>query len=163
MNLKKQNVINVKRITISKLNKIIDMNTYTHTFNNPKPPPQIKIGYTLAKVEKYIPNHRTCLNCQKYRHLKEACSRKPVRVKCGVHEQDPTEDTCTNNLNCSNCNESHGTDSKHCKIWKKETRRLVEMPYVKPTFAKITKTPLNENQVNTQIKKKRKYRIAKPN
>ena len=27
------------------------MNTYILTFHNPKPPSEIKIGYTLAKVE----------------------------------------------------------------------------------------------------------------
>ena len=35
-----------------------------------------------------------------------------------------------------------------------EIRRLVEMAFIKPTFAKIKKTP-NENQINTQIKTKK--------
>ena len=134
-----------------------------HTFNNPNPPLEIEIGYMLVK--KYIPNPRRCYNCQKYGHLKEACSRKPVCVKCGAHEPDHI-----NNLNCSNCNESHRADSKLCKIWGKEreilkikftqnfsfleARRLVDMPFIKPSFAKITKTPPYKNQVNTQNKKK---------
>ena len=54
------------------------------------------------------------------RHLKQACSRKPVYVKCGAHEPDHTEDMCINNLNWSNCNESHGANSKLCKIRGKE-------------------------------------------
>ena len=33
-----------------------------------------------------------------------------------------------------------------------EARRLVEMFFIKPTFAKITKTSPNENQINTQVK-----------
>ncbi len=36
--LKKQNVIDVKMITIKKQNEIIETNTYVLTFNNPKPP-----------------------------------------------------------------------------------------------------------------------------
>ena len=56
--LKKQNVIDVKRITIKKQNEIIETNTYILTFNNPKPPLEIKIGYTVVKVETYIPNPR---------------------------------------------------------------------------------------------------------
>ena len=36
--LKKQNVIDVKRITIKKQNEIIETNTYILTFNNPKLP-----------------------------------------------------------------------------------------------------------------------------
>ena len=51
--LKKQNVIDVKRITIKKQNEIIETNTYILTFNNPKTPLEIKIGYTVVKVETY--------------------------------------------------------------------------------------------------------------
>ena len=90
--------------------------TWAHTvylWTTQKTPPEIKIRYTLAKMEKYIPNTRRCHNCQKYGHLKEACTRKPVCVKCGEHEPDPTEDMYTNNLNC---NENHRTDSKLCQI-----------------------------------------------
>ena len=49
--LKKQNVIDVKRITIKKQNEIIEANTYILTFNNPKTPLEIKIGYAVVKVE----------------------------------------------------------------------------------------------------------------
>ena len=59
-------------------------------------------------------------NCQKYGHLKEACSRKPVCVKSGAHEPDYAED----NLNCCNCNESYRADSKFYKIWGKEREIL---------------------------------------
>ena len=77
-NKKKQNVIDVKRIIIRKLTLMIDTNIFVFTFNNPKSLPEIKIGYILAKVEKYIPNPRRYNICQKYGCLKEVCSRKPV-------------------------------------------------------------------------------------
>ena len=68
-------------------------------------------------------------------------------------------------------------NSKHCKIWGKvrkiikikvtqnitflEVGRLVEIPFIKPTFTKIiTIQNPNENLVDTQIKTKR---IDKPN
>ena len=54
--LKKQNVIDVKRITIKKQSEIIETNTYILTFNSSKPPLEIKIGYTVVKVKTYIPN-----------------------------------------------------------------------------------------------------------
>ena len=118
--LKKQNIVDVKRITIRKLNQTINTNTYILTFNNPKPSPEIKIGYMLVKVEKYIQNPRRCYNYPKYVHLKKACTRKAVYIKCGAYEPDQPEETCKNNLHCSNCNESHRVDLKHCKIWLKE-------------------------------------------
>ena len=71
----------------------------------------------IAKVEKYIPDLRRCHNCQKYGLLKEACTRKPVCMKCGSHEPDHTEENC---LNSNNLNESHWDNSIHCKIWGKE-------------------------------------------
>ena len=94
--LKKQNVIDVKRITIKKQNEIIETNTYVLTFNNPKPPLEMKIGYTVVKVETYIPNPRRCHNCQKYGHLKEHCTRKQVCVKCGEQEPNHIEESCKN-------------------------------------------------------------------
>ena len=75
--------------------------------------------------------------------------------KSGAYEPDHTEDTFTNTLNCSKCNEIHTADSKLCKIWEKiefikikvtqnisfpEARRLIEMPFIKTAFSKITKT-----------------------
>ena len=91
--LKKQNVIDVKRISIKKKIEIIETNTYILTFNYLKPPLEIKIGYTVVKVETYIPNPRRCHNCQNYGHLKKHCTRKKVCVKCGEQEPNHIEDT----------------------------------------------------------------------
>ena len=92
-------------------------------------------------------------------------SRKPVCVKCGTYELDHLEEVCKKGLNCSNW-----ADSKHCKICEKESeilkikvilnitfpeaRKLVEKPFIKLTFAKITKSPSNPNgnQIDTLIK-----------
>ena len=87
--LKKQNVIDVKRITIKKQNEIIETNTYILTFNNPKPPLDIKIGYTVVKVQTYIPNPRRCHNCQKYGHLKQHCTRN----KCVLNVESRNQTT----------------------------------------------------------------------
>ena len=168
--LKKQNVIDVKRITIKKQNEIIETNTYVLTFNNPKPPLEMKIGYTVVKVEIYIPNPRRCHNCQKYGHLKEHCTRKQVCVKCGEQEPNHIEESCKNSLNCNNCKGNYRADSKYCKIWEREkeiikmkitknitfpeARRLIENPFNKLTFSQVTRTPSNqvENEAKTQIK-----------
>ena len=168
--LKKQNVIDVKRITIKKQNEIIETNIYILTFNNPKPPLEIKIGYTVVKVETYIPNPRRCHNCQKYGHLKQHCTRKQVCVKCGEQEPNHIEESCKNSLNCNNCKGNHRADSKYCKIWEREkeiikmkitknitfpeARRLIENPFNKLTFSQVTRTPSNqvENEAKTQIK-----------
>ena len=128
--LKKRNVINVKRITIKKQNEIIETNTYILSFNNPKTPLERKIGYTVVKVETYIPNPRRRHNCQKYGHQKEHCTRKQVCVKCGEQEPNHMEDSCKNSLNCNNYKGNHRADAKYCKIWERE-KEIIKMKITK--------------------------------
>ena len=92
MNKKKQNVIDVKRFAIRKLNQTIDTNTYILTFNKPKPPPEIKIHRADSKLGKIW-------------------EKESEILKIKVTQ----------------------------KISFLETRRLVEMLFIKPTFVKITK------------------------
>lgn len=101
--IKKQNIIDIKRISIKKNDRIIDTNTYIMTFDAPEPPQEIKIGYTISKVETYIPNPLRCFNCQRYGHGKNQCTRKLVCGKCGENDPNHTELTCPNETNCSNC------------------------------------------------------------
>ena len=61
--LKNQGVIDVKRITIKKVGKIIETNTYAMTFNQPTIPEEIKVGYTMERVEQFIPNPLRCYKC----------------------------------------------------------------------------------------------------
>ena len=64
--MKKQGVTEVKRVTIKKEGKLIETNTYIMTFDQPKIPKKIKVGYTMERVEQFIPNPLRCYNCQKY-------------------------------------------------------------------------------------------------
>ena len=58
--LKPQGVTDVKRVSIKRDNKIIHTNTYIMTFELPVIPPKIKIGYTVERVEQFIPNPLRC-------------------------------------------------------------------------------------------------------
>ena len=49
--MKKQGVTEVKRVTIKKEGKLIETNTYIMTFDQPKIPEKIKVGYTMERVE----------------------------------------------------------------------------------------------------------------
>lgn len=94
------------------------------TFDAPEPPQEIKIGYTISKVEKYIPNPLRCFNCQRYGHGKNQCSRKLVCGKCGENDPNHTELTCPNETNCSNCKQNHSAASRDCEVWKKEILKI---------------------------------------
>ena len=93
---KKQNVIDVKRIMIRKLNQTINTNIY---LQQSKTSIWNKIWRYDSKSGKYIPNPRRYHNCQKYRYLKEACTRKSICMKCEAYELDDTKETYKNNLN----------------------------------------------------------------
>ena len=77
--MKKQGVTEVKRVTIKKEGKLIETNTYIMTFDQPKIPKRIKVGYTMERVEQFIPNPLRCYNCQKYGHHEDNCRGNLLR------------------------------------------------------------------------------------
>ena len=71
--LKPQGVSDVKRISIKRNDEIINTNTYIFTFNKSQLPKEIKVGYSLIKINPYIPNPLRCYNCQKFGHHETKC------------------------------------------------------------------------------------------
>ncbi len=53
--LKPQGVTDVKKVSIKRDNEIIHTNTYIMTFELPVIPLKIKIGYTIERMEQFIP------------------------------------------------------------------------------------------------------------
>ena len=47
--MKKRGVTEVKRVSIKKGGKLIETNTYIMTFDQPKIPEKIKVGYTMEE------------------------------------------------------------------------------------------------------------------
>ena len=62
LNLKKQFVTDIKRISINKKNQIV--NTNIHTFNSPNLPPKLKIGYIIAKVCVCVSSSSSSSSCR---------------------------------------------------------------------------------------------------
>lgn len=77
-NLKKQQVKDVKRITIKK--KMVHLLKPTHilTFNSPVIPRDIRIGYSIAKVENYIPMPLRCYQC----HDTDTTKKLVLEIQC---------------------------------------------------------------------------------
>ena len=48
------------------------------TFEKPSIPKEIRIGYTIERVELYIPAPLRCFKCQKFGHHKEICRGRRV-------------------------------------------------------------------------------------
>ena len=123
--LSPQGVLKVNRFILKKDGKEIKTNTLFLTFDFPKPPEKIKLGYYIANVQPYIPNPLRCFQCQKFGHSKRWCKNKPACWKCGCEGHDGSE--CTSETTCClNCKGDHYTSSKSCPVWiqEKEIQRV---------------------------------------
>ena len=122
--MKKQGVTEVKRVTIKKEGKLIETNTYIMTFDQPKIPVRIKVGYTMERVEQFIPNPLRCYNCQKYGHHEDNCRGRQVCGKCAQQDPDHHIDNYDNPYKCANCRGDHPIYARSCESWKLEKEIL---------------------------------------
>ena len=120
--MKKQGVTEVKRVSIKKEGKLIETNTYIMPFDQPKIPERIKVGYTMERVEQFIPNPLRCYNCQKYSHHEDNCRK--VCGKCAQQDPDHHIDNCNNPYKCANCGGNHPVYARSCESWKLEKEIL---------------------------------------
>ena len=109
--MKKQGVTEVKRVTIKKEGKLIETNTYIMTFDQPKIPERIKVGYTMERV---------AINCQKYSHHEDNCRGRQICGKCAQQDLDHHIDNCNNPYKCANCGGDHPIFARSCESWKLE-------------------------------------------
>ena len=105
--MRKQGVTEVKRASIKKEGKVIETNTYIMTFDQPKIPEKIKVGYTMERIEQFISNPLRCYNCQKCGHHEDNCSGRLVCGKCGQQDSDHHSDKSDHPYKCVNCGGNH--------------------------------------------------------
>ena len=115
--LKDQDVIDVRRVTLKKGGQVIPTNTLFLTSNQPCLPKEIKVGYLKVKVDLFIPNPLRCFNCNGFGHTNQRCKSTAKGTQCG---KDKHEGGCDGPKICSNCNGSHASSAKDCPIWQKE-------------------------------------------
>ena len=118
--LKSQFVTDVKRITFNRNEETIATNTYILTFGKPQIPKELKVGYSIIKVNPYIPNPLRCYNCQMFGHHEQKCTKSAVCKKCGESGSDHLELSCSKPPKCANCKGNHPADSRECVTLKKE-------------------------------------------
>ena len=97
-----------------------ETNTYIMSFNTPKIPEKIKAGYTMERVEQYVPNSLRCYICQKYGHYEDNCRGREVYRKCGQQDPDPHINECKLPKEFANCDGDHLVYTRSSNIWKLE-------------------------------------------
>ena len=79
------------RFQFKKKGKTIKTKTYVMTFNTSKILTKIKVGYTIERVEQFVPNPLRCYICQKYDIMKtlveeKKCAGNVVKRSWPSHE-----------------------------------------------------------------------------
>ena len=166
MAFKEQGIKEYRRFTIRRNDETIQTHTYILTYEKPSIPKEIRIGFTIERVEQYIPTPLRCFKCQKFGHHKEICRGRQVCGKCGERDPDHMENEC-NSIKCANCHEEHPAFSRGCAIYEKEkeimfikhtknipfpdTRTIVEIYMGTKTYANVAQKVNQPPQDSTSI------------
>ncbi len=81
--LSSQGVTHVKRFVIKRDGNTIPTNTYLLTFSSATLPSKIKAGFTIMRVDTFIPNPLRCYKCKKYGHGAFNCTNRLLCHRCG--------------------------------------------------------------------------------
>ena len=151
--LEDQNVVTAHKVMATKNEIKTPTNTIFLTFNSPKLPTAIQVGYLNVKVEPYIPNPIRCFSCQKFGHLSKNCNKPPACANCGSIEHD--FNSCQQPSKCLNCDQEHPSSSKKCEKWilEKEiqkTKVTFNIPYHEARAKVIPNNRPSYSSVTTQ-------------
>ncbi|GFW02226.1 CCHC-type domain-containing protein [Trichonephila clavipes] len=81
-NMQAQNVCDVRRITIRRMDQVLNTKHLILTFNTPDLPQTVKMAYIRCPVRPYIPNTLRCFQCQRFGHSKTVCRGQPTCSRC---------------------------------------------------------------------------------
>ena len=114
-----------RRITRRRDGQITKTQSVSLTFNIPKMPSYVKLGYLIFETKPFIPPVVRCFNCQRIGHVADACRSHTRCVRCsGPHkfEECPDKDKVL----CCRCGEEHSSAYAGCKVMKEE-RKIQEV------------------------------------
>ncbi|XP_064462125.1 uncharacterized protein LOC135372449 [Ornithodoros turicata] len=170
VNLKDQQVIDVRKIKSRRNNEYITTRNVILTFDTPVLPEKLKVGYLTTDVRPYIPNPLRCFKCNRFGHAAGACTGRPCSARCGQEGHETKE--CDRAEHCVNCSENHPSYSRSCPKWKAEkevlhlkvtlnisyieARRRVSAFYAdkakeKPRITRATQTQVQSTKTQTDI------------
>ncbi|KAG0431326.1 hypothetical protein HPB47_021884 [Ixodes persulcatus] len=105
-------VISIRRLGKSETVKLV--------FSTDTLPEYITIGYSIYKTQPYIEKPRQCSKCNRFEHVRTACTRELRCGRCGG-PHDRTKCEAEDPL-CMNCNKAHNSTSRLCPAYKREQK-----------------------------------------
>ena len=129
-----QNVIQARRITITRDGIKRETNTIILTFQTAIIPKTLKVGYLKVPIDLYIPNPLQCYTCFKFGHHENRCNSGSDNKLCSRCAEPlsthgtPCADDCKKTLKCVSCGGGHMATSISCPVWQRE-REIVSVKY----------------------------------
>ena len=93
-------------------------------FNTLKVSEKIKVGYTMERVEQYVPSPLGYYKCQKYGHHEDKYRGREVFAKCGQQYHGHDINDCELPNEYTNCDGYHPASARSCDSWKVEKEIL---------------------------------------
>ncbi|XP_064464834.1 uncharacterized protein LOC135376169 [Ornithodoros turicata] len=122
MELRDQDVVDVRKIKICKNGEYITTRNIVLTFGRPTLPTKLKVGYLSADVRPYIPNPLRSFRCNRFGHAADGCHGSACCARCGKSDHETKE--CKGPDCCVNCSSNHPSYSRSCTKWKYEKEVL---------------------------------------
>ncbi|XP_055924437.1 uncharacterized protein LOC129956538 [Argiope bruennichi] len=142
--LKPEGVTHVRRISIRRDGQLLPTKHFILTFNRPKLPERVKVGYMKLAVRPYIPNPLRCFQCQRFGHSKSNCRGTLTCARCAEKGHDNQQ--CSAEEKCVNCKGNHSSFSRSCERWILEKQIVSvkfkeDIPYPEARRKVIAQTP----------------------
>ena len=125
---------------------------YVLTFLGPAPK-ELKLGYQIFPLDKYLPSPLTCKNCYRFGHTTKICRGKSICKICSSPEHKEDECDQKTSPKCINCKGSHAADDKQCPtyILEKEICTLTADKGISFAEARSLKRRQNANKQPSQV------------
>jgi len=103
-------------------------------------PSEVKLGYMLFRVKKYIRRPLRCFKCNRYGHVANHCRGK---LRCSIcsDEHKCSECSVAAAPKCPNCCGSHSAIEKICPRYQRETEMLKLKTVANLSYAHACKEP----------------------
>lgn len=104
------------------------------TFRSTNIPQEVKLYYTIKKVEHFVPRPLICNNCLKFNHIARTCRSRETRcINCSEIKHAAGDASCKGDCvhclkqcptKCRNCTDdcNHRTSSASCPVMKVQSR-----------------------------------------
>lgn len=152
--LRKQKVVEVKKILKNENKTLSETGLIILTFNSISLPESINVGYEIVTPRIYIPLPLKCHNCFQFGHLSKFCKNKKLCINCGNIDHLEEDETCENPQTCNNCKvnklseTNHSVNNKRCPIFLKH-KEIQAIKTVEKVDNKTALAKYNERHTNS--------------